>query len=204
MATNPWKLLALPRLLGGLPAVLTAPTLSLPFVLNELIPFCNSVFGNSFPTHVQTATSWPKEHLLKACRPTEQTWRELLVMLRGRWTKCWILTKVTSHIGRNALGTSHSCKEPFPCIKDRLGSSLRQISSFSIICKWYELVVKNLPAHAGHVRDMGSNHGSGRFPGGGHGNPLQYSFWENPMDRGAWQATAYGVAKSRLSTNTCI
>ena len=56
---------------------------------------------------------------------------------------------------------------------------------------------------------MGSIHGSGRFPGAGHGNPLQYSFWENPMDRGAWRATAYGVAKSqtrlkRLSTHTCI
>ena len=39
--------------------------------------------------------------------------------------------------------------------------------------------------------------GSGRFPGGGHGNPLQYSCLENSMDRGAWQATVYGVARSR-------
>ena len=37
--------------------------------------------------------------------------------------------------------------------------------------------------------------GSGRFPGGGHGNPLQYSCLKNPMDRGAWQATVHGVAK---------
>ena len=43
------------------------------------------------------------------------------------------------------------------------------------------LVVKNLPANAGDVRDLGSIHGSGRSPGGGHGNPLQYSCLENPM-----------------------
>ena len=39
--------------------------------------------------------------------------------------------------------------------------------------------------------------GSGRSPGGGHGNPLQYSYLENPLDRRAWWATVYGVAKSR-------
>ena len=45
--------------------------------------------------------------------------------------------------------------------------------------------------------DLGSIPGSGRSPGRGHGNPLQYSCLENPMDRGAWRATAYGVAKSQ-------
>ena len=59
------------------------------------------------------------------------------------------------------------------------------------------LVVKNPPANAGEVRDVGSIPGSGRSPGGGHGNPLQYSCLENPMDRGAWRATVPGVAKSR-------
>ena len=47
------------------------------------------------------------------------------------------------------------------------------------------LEVKNLPADARDIRDMGSIPGSGRFPSGGHGNPLQYSCLENPMDRGA-------------------
>ena len=47
-------------------------------------------------------------------------------------------------------------------------------------------VVKNPPANAGDAGDMGSIPGSGRFPGGRHGNMLQYSFLENPMDRGAW------------------
>ena len=47
-------------------------------------------------------------------------------------------------------------------------------------------VVKNLPASAGDTADMGSIPGLGRSPGGGNGNPLQYSCLENPMDRGAW------------------
>ena len=45
--------------------------------------------------------------------------------------------------------------------------------------------------------DLGLIPGLGRSPGGGHGNPLQYSCLENPMDRGGWQATVHGVAKSR-------
>ena len=57
-------------------------------------------------------------------------------------------------------------------------------------------VIKNAPANSGDLRDMGSVPGLGRSPGGGHGNPLQYSCLENPMDRGGWQATVHGVAKS--------
>ena len=49
-------------------------------------------------------------------------------------------------------------------------------------------VVKNPPANAGNIRDMGSTPGSGRSSGGGHGNPLQYSCLENPTDRGPWWA----------------
>ena len=57
------------------------------------------------------------------------------------------------------------------------------------------LEVKNLPANAGGIRDMGSVPGSGRLPGEGNGNLLQYSFLENFMDRGTWQATVYQAAK---------
>ena len=57
-------------------------------------------------------------------------------------------------------------------------------------------MVKNLPANAGDIKDPGSVGGLGRSPGGGHGNPLQYSCLENSMNRGAWQATVHGVAKS--------
>ena len=57
-------------------------------------------------------------------------------------------------------------------------------------------MVKNLPANAGDTRDVGSTPGSERTPGGGNGNPLQYSCLENSMDREAWQATVCGVVKS--------
>jgi len=57
-------------------------------------------------------------------------------------------------------------------------------------------VVKNLPAIAGDTRDLGSISGLERSPGGGHGNPLQYSYLENPKHRGAWQAVVPGVAES--------
>ena len=59
-----------------------------------------------------------------------------------------------------------------------------------------ELVVKNPPANAGDMKDTGSIPRSERSPGGGHGNPLQYSCLENPMDKGAWQAKVYRVTKS--------
>ena len=69
------------------------------------------------------------------------------------------------------------------------------------------VVVKNLPAYGGDVRAVGSIPGLGRSPGGGHGNSLQYSCLENPMDRGAWWATVDRVIQSRtqlrcLSTHT--
>ena len=57
------------------------------------------------------------------------------------------------------------------------------------------LVVKNSPPNTGGEREVGSNPGSARSLGGGHGNPLQYSCLENPMDGGAWQTTVHGVAK---------
>ena len=70
------------------------------------------------------------------------------------------------------------------------------------------LVVKNLPANAGDIRDEGSIPRSGGYPGRRHGNPLLYSFLENPMDRGAWKATVHQVAKNgiqlkQLSKHVC-
>ena len=77
-------------------------------------------------------------------------------------------------------------------------------SSFSPVYSFYLFiydfpggtVVKNPPANARDVRDLGSTPESGRCPGGGNGNPLQYSCLGNPVDRGAWWATAHSVAKS--------
>ena len=63
------------------------------------------------------------------------------------------------------------------------------------------LTVKNPPANAGDIRDAGSIPGLGRSPGGGHGNPLQYSCLETLMDRGARRATVHGVAKSQTRLN---
>ena len=68
-------------------------------------------------------------------------------------------------------------------------------------------MVKNPPANAGDIRDMGSIPGSGRSPGRGNSNPLQYSCLENPMDRGDWWARVHRVSRSRtqlkqLSTST--
>ena len=57
------------------------------------------------------------------------------------------------------------------------------------------LVVKNPPTNAGNIRDTGLTSGLGRFPGGGDGNPLQYSCLENPMDRETWWATVHGITK---------
>ena len=73
------------------------------------------------------------------------------------------------------------------------------ILPFLMVDNWasqVELVLKNPPANAGDMRDAGLIPGLGRSPGGGHGYPLHYSCLENPMDRGAWQATVHRVAKS--------
>ena len=59
-------------------------------------------------------------------------------------------------------------------------------------------MVKNPPANAGDVRDMGLIPGSGTSPGIGNGNPLQCSCLENPKDRGAWRTTVCGVIKSQI------
>ena len=61
-------------------------------------------------------------------------------------------------------------------------------------------VVKNPPANAGDIRDVGSIPGSRRFPGKGNGNPLHYSCLENPMDREAWWAKVHRVIKESDTT----
>ena len=74
------------------------------------------------------------------------------------------------------------------------------------LCEMKILVVKNLAANAGEIRDTGSVPGSVRSPGGGHGNPRQYSCLENPMERGAWWATVHGVAEldTTEQLSTCV
>ena len=64
------------------------------------------------------------------------------------------------------------------------------------------LLVKNPPASAGDIRDIGSIPGLGRSSAGGHGNTLQYSCLENPVDRRAWRATVHRVAESDMTEAT--
>ena len=93
-------------------------------------------------------------------------------------TKCKIIKLVEETIGENLHDWN-------------LGDVCLEIAS------QVALVVKNPPANAGNVRDLGSIPGLGKSPGAGHGNPLQYSCLGNPMDRGAWRATVHGVTKSQ-------
>ena len=78
-------------------------------------------------------------------------------------------------------------------------SSFSFLRNFHTILQAFQvvLVVKNPPANARDINDMGSTPRSGKSSGGGHSNPLQYSCLENPMDRGIWWATVHKVAKSR-------
>ena len=87
-----------------------------------------------------------------------------------------------------AFGTSFPGSEK--CFVVKIYAVLRKTCGASQVA----LVIKNLLDNAG---DLGSIPGLGRYPEGGHGNPLQYSCLENPMDRGAWQATVHGFAKSQ-------
>ena len=66
-----------------------------------------------------------------------------------------------------------------------------------LYCVTEYTVVKNPPANAGDIRDIGSVPGWGRSSGGRNGNPLQYSCLENPMDRGAWLVTVHSVSRSQ-------
>ena len=79
------------------------------------------------------------------------------------------------------------------CVVHGVSKSRTQLSDFHF---QMTLVVKNLPANAGDIRDVGLISGLGRSPGEGNDNPLQYSCLENPMNRGFWQARVHGVAKS--------
>ena len=63
-------------------------------------------------------------------------------------------------------------------------------------------VVRNMLSNTRNIRDTGLISGSGRHPGGGNGNPLQYSHLGNPIDRGAWRTTVHGVTKSQTQLIT--
>ena len=97
------------------------------------------------------------------------------------------------------IGSNHSLnfKSSWPCF--HIPSTFWSLSYWLTPTRASQvaLVVENPPANAGDLREAGSIPGLGRCPGRGHGNPLQCSCLENPMDRGTWWATVHRVTKSR-------
>ena len=81
-------------------------------------------------------------------------------------------------------------------LENNAATSFKVIHTHSYGASQVTLVVKNLLDNAGDMRDAGSILELGRSPGGGRGNPLQYSCLENPMERGSWWAPVHRVAKS--------
>ena len=113
----------------------------------------------------------------------------------------------TPGLGR-CPGGGHGNLLQCSCLEDATDREAWQVTatgSQSWTCHWGfpgGAAVKNLPANAEDTRDVGSIPGSECSPGGGNGNPLQYSCLENFMDKGAWQATVHGVAKSQTQLIT--
>ena len=89
---------------------------------------------------------------------------------------------------------------PPECITSRVNPTIND-GFWVIIMYQVALVVKNSPTNAGDVKDEGLIPGPGRSPGEGHGNLLQYSGLENPMDRRDWWATVHSVAESDMISN---
>ena len=138
-----------------------------------------------------------------------------LSLLQSALQALALLTQPPPHSGWGGGGQARCQEQGSPTPEPWTGTSLQPVrspaaqqevgnASFLSVyghpqCTWASqaaLTVKNLPANAGEVGDEGSISGSGRSPGEGHGNPLQYSYLENPMDRGAWGATVHWVTKS--------
>ena len=99
---------------------------------------------------------------------------------------------VSEHTFPTNSQVSKSAAQRLPCLAHHLSEFNSHLENWAGLPRWIS-GKKNLPANAGN---MGSIPGSGRSPGEGNGNPLQYSCLENPRDRGAWRTTVHGVAKS--------
>ena len=186
---------------------------------------------SSFPSTSSISTLWAY-HLWRLCFLLRFSfriewlylWRVYSVYLGLNFPYLWRMLPWTAFSPHLSLGISLICKDliakscPIETLTLFSGTDSIQwlidtqvIKILSLVPAWVSqvvLMVKTLPTYEGDIRDSSSVPGSGRSPGGGHGNPLQYSCLENPMDRGAWWATVHGVAKSQawlkwLSTCTC-
>ena len=149
--------------------------------------------------HPAEAFSW--------CRGPGQEEYQLTMSRKGAKHKCQSPQVSLSDSGSSGTHSKvplHHCLLGFLGCLIHLGlpSTMRSTWASQVV-----LVVKSVPAGKGDMRDSVSIPASGRSPGGGHGNPLQYSCLENPMDKEALQATVHGVTKSqtelkRLSMHT--
>ena len=154
------------------------------------------------------------------------TWRISLVaqwlrshafQCRGHWLYSWSGNKIP-HTTTSQINKKKYCKKlkwnlvlmiPLLQRRDMTAFAYLIFLPFVLSDVWapkgasqVALVVKNPPANAGDIRDVGAIPGLGRSPGGGHGNLLQYSCLENPMDRGTWQVESMGTQRVRhLSTH---
>ena len=124
---------------------------------------------------------------------------EIILDLAGAWRGGWPFGNLSSLL---FLETQKQDGRRGPLGSPTMCTGISLLTSF--MNSTGSSVVKNLPTSAGDTRDTGLIPASGRSPGGGNGNPLQYSCLGNPMDRGAWRLTVRGVTKSytRLFNNS--
>ena len=133
--------------------------------------------------------------------PLDMSWFSyLLLMYRKQYG--WCFMALGQFLKSKVAPVQFSLRTKWlwnPVIKVGKPRPLGDISSsyYSLWASQVALVVKNLPANSGDTGDTVSMPGSERSPGERNGNPLQCPCLENPMDRGAWQATVHGVAKSQ-------
>ena len=111
---------------------------------------------------------------------------------RSRWRRRWRLWSRACRRTWGLVGWGCASKHTGVCQKER-GAVRTQKLALHRGASQVALLVRNLPASAGELRNTGSIPGPGRSPGGGNGNAPQYSRLENPIDRGAWLATVHGV-----------
>ena len=132
-------------------------------------------------------------------------WERELLSWRGRPRVVCVETGGGTERQGDHLYLFHSVNQSWPSSESNFWDLVMLYVSILRWLYWASqvaLAVKNLPSNAGNVRDTGSIPGLGRSPGGGHGNLLQYSCLDNPMDRGAWWATVPGVTESDTTEAT--
>ena len=108
-------------------------------------------------------------------------------------TQMGLIPKFTVLLPGHPITVSQSCREGWSAYFSSKSRPLSYQLAVGLRASQVALVVKNLPANAGDIRDVVWLSRSGRSPGGGNGNTLQYSCLENPMDRGSWWATVHRV-----------